>query len=555
MALNFKDTANQIVFIPLGGSNEIGMNLNLYGYKDQWIIVDVGIGFADEFLPGVDVTVPDISFLQEIKGKILGIVLTHAHEDHFGGIPYLWDEINVPVYATPFTGSLLKLKLAEEGMRGRVDVKEVKNGGKISLGPFEIEMVELTHSIPEMQALAIRTDKGVIFHTGDWKFDDAPQIGPACDMEKLKRYGDEGVMAIVCDSTNVFVPGESGSESGVRERMIEAVKACPPNRVVITTFASNLARVESAFVAAEAAGRSVVMAGRSLWRVYEAAKEAGYLKGIKLPLNDKEAMNVAKDKILILCTGCQGEARAALSKIARGEHHSIRLSAGDTVIFSSRKIPGNESKISYTHNHLVQMGIEVMTDKDLDVHVSGHPARDELIRMYEMMKPRISIPVHGEPRHLHEHTKLARSLGVPFAIEMKNGMAITIDAEKGARQIGTVASGYVAIDGITLLPTDSPVLRTRRKLRDDGGVFVAIAVDEDWKLAADVRVTAPGSLDSESDADLIDALVEAVTNSVENMKRNVNTPALQEAARQAVRRVCNNELGKKPVVEVLVLKV
>lgn len=555
MALNFKDTQNQIVFIPLGGSNEIGMNLNLYGYKDQWIIVDVGIGFADAFLPGVDVIVPDISFLQEIKGKILGIVLTHAHEDHFGGIPYLWDEINVPVYATPFTSALLKLKLAEEGMRGRVDVKEVKNGSSFNLGPFDIEMVELTHSIPEMQALAIRTDKGVIFHTGDWKFDDAPQVGPACDVAKIKKYGEEGVLAVICDSTNVFVPGESGSEAGVRERMIEAVKACPPNRVVITTFASNVARVESAFFAAKVSGRAVVMAGRSLWRVYEASKEAGYLKDCAPPISEREAMDLPKNKVLILCTGCQGEPRAALSKIAKGEHHSIRLSAGDTVIYSSRKIPGNESKISYVHNRLVESGIEVMTDKDLDVHVSGHPARDELVRMYEMLKPKISIPVHGEPRHLHEHAKLARSLGVPYAIEMKNGMAVTIDPDKGVRQIATVASGYVAIDGITLLPTDSPVLRTRRKLRDDGSVFVAFAVDEDWKLASDVRVTAPGSLDPESDADLIDAITEAVTNSVENMKRNVNTQAMQEAARQAVRRICNNELGKKPVVEVLVLKV
>jgi ribonuclease J len=554
MALNLKEHSNDLLFIPLGGSNEIGMNLNLYGYQGQWIIADLGIGFANDYLPGVEVIVPDIEFLSQIKDKILGIVLTHAHEDHFGAVPYLWDEIRVPVYATPFTSALLKLKLAEDGMRGRVDIKEVKAGSTIQLGPFGVEMVQLTHSIPEMQALAIHTEKGVVFHTGDWKFDANPQVGPASNEARLAELGEKGVLAVVCDSTNVFVEGESGSEEGVRERLVKAIAACE-NRVVVTTFASNVARVDSIVHAAKLAGRAVVLAGRSLWRVTEAAKEAGYLQDAPPFLTEKEAMDVPKDKVLILCTGCQGEPRAALPKMARGEHHALRLAPGDTVIYSARKIPGNELKIGYTQNKLVEMGVEVQTDDDLDVHVSGHPARDELIKLYNFLKPKIAIPVHGEVRHIHEHAKLARSLGVPNTIEVRNGHVLKL-ANDEVRFIGTVPSGYTAIDGITLLPTDSPVLRMRRKLRDDGAVFVAIAVDDDWQLTADPRITAPGSLDSESDADLIDAMEEAVVEAVEGAsKRNVNTKSIQDAVRQAVRRITNNELGKKPVVEVLVLKV
>ena len=553
MALNLKDYTSELMFIPLGGSNEIGMNLNLYGYQDQWIMVDLGIGFANDYLPGVEVIVPDIQFLKQIKGKLLGIVLTHAHEDHFGAVPYLWEEVGVPIYATPFTSALLKLKLAEEGMRGRVDIRDVKTGGSLQLGPFGIEMIELTHSIPEMQALAITTDKGVVVHTGDWKFDADPVVGPASNEKRLAELGEKGVLAVVCDSTNVFVEGESGSEGGVRERLVEAVKNVKTGRVVVTTFASNVARVESVIYAAQEAGRAVVLAGRSLWRVTEAAKEAGYLKDAKPFLTEKDAMDVPKDKVLILCTGCQGEARAALAKMARGEHHSLRLSPGDTVIFSSRKIPGNEMKIGYMQNKLVEAGVEVLTDSQLDVHVSGHPARDELIKMYQFLKPKIAIPVHGEPRHIREHTRLAKSQGVQHTIEVRNGHALTIGQD--VRFVGTVPSGYVAIDGISLIPTDSPVLRMRRKLRDDGSVFVALALDEDWRLAADPKITAPGSLDPETDADVLDALVEAIGETVDNMKRNVNTQAIQDAVRQTVRRLCNNELGKKPVVEVLVVRV
>jgi ribonuclease J len=374
MAFNFKEYAGELLFVPLGGSNEIGMNFNLYAYKGKWLLVDLGIGFADAYLPGVDIILPDISFITQYKKDIVGLVLTHAHEDHLGGVPYLWEELGCPIFATAFTASVLKAKLAEEGISGKVPITEVRPGQKIELSPFEFEMIPLTHSIPEMQAIAIRTDKGVVMHTGDWKLDPDPLVGPVSDEETLSRYGDEGVLAMICDSTNVFVDGTSGSESGVRDNLARIISECK-QRAVVTTFASNIARLESVIRAGEAAGRHVALAGRSLRRITTAAKENGYLKGVKPFLNEHEINDVPKSDILILCTGCQGEPLAALSKISRGEHPSIRLSAGDTVIFSSRKIPGNETRVAFIYNALVKRGIEVITEKRQHVHVSGHPCR------------------------------------------------------------------------------------------------------------------------------------------------------------------------------------
>lgn len=553
MTFNFKEYADELLFVPLGGSNEIGMNLNLYTYKGKWIMIDLGIGFANDHTPGVDVILPDISFITKHKKDLLGIVLTHAHEDHLGAVPYLWEELGCKVFATPFTNAVLKAKLADEGIPNKIPVTEVRPGEKITLGPFEFEMIPLTHSIPEMQAIALRTDKGTVMHTGDWKLDPDPLVGPATDEETLKKYGDEGVLAMVCDSTNVFLDGTSGSEAGVRDSLTKIIAECK-NRVVVTTFASNIARLETIIRAGQNAGRHVAIAGRSLRRITTAAKESGYLQDINPLLGEREIHDIAKNDILIICTGCQGEPMAALSKIARSEHPNIRLASGDAVIFSSRKIPGNESKISYTYNQLTKRGIEVITDNRHHVHVSGHPARDELTLMYQMVRPKIAIPTHGEARHIHEHAKLARTLQVPETVEAKNGSVILL-AEGRAMEIGQVDSGYIAVDGTTLIPTDSAVIRQRRKIREDGCIIVSVVLDKDNELLAAPRVSSPGSLDSNDDKDLISSLREEIIAEIEQLKAKETVDKISEKVRTVIRRLTREELGKKPVIDVHVIKV
>ena len=554
MTFNIKDHKNDFLFVPLGGSNEIGMNLNLYHYQGKWLMVDMGIGFADDYLPGVDVVVPDIEFIVERKADLVGLILTHAHEDHLGAVPYLWQSLGCPIYATPFTTALLRHKLIADGIPvSKVPLNEMNAGDTVTLGPFTAEMIPLTHSIPEMQAIAIKTDKGVVMHTGDWKLDDTPLVGPVTDEVTLSRYGDEGILAMVCDSTNVFVEGVSGSEDKVRDNLVKLIGTCP-ERVVVTTFASNIARIESIMLAAKEAGRKVVLAGRSLWRVVESARESGYLQDGTEFLSDRQAMDVPRKDVLIISTGCQGEPLAALSKMARGEHPSIRLSPGDTVIYSSRKIPGNEGRISWVHNKFVDMGIEVLTERDSHIHVSGHPAREELTRMYQLVRPKIAIPVHGEARHLHEHAKLARTLQVPETVEGNNGSVILLE-EGEAKVIGTVKAGYIAIDGDTMISADSPVIRTRRKLRDDGAIFVAVALDEDNELVGLPGIGAPGSLDPDLDDDLIEAMREEVAEAVARLKKGDTSKRVDEYVRQAIRRICKSDLGKKPVIDVQIIRV
>lgn len=548
MTINFKEYHDELLFVPLGGSNEIGMNLNLYHYQGKWLMVDCGIGFAEPHLPGVEVVVPDIEFIMQRKKDLLGLVLTHAHEDHLGAVPYLWEALGCPIYATAFTASFLRAKLMDSKIRTRVPVKEVVPDEILNLAPFEIDFLGLTHSVPEMQALAIRTPKGVIMHTGDWKFDEDPMVGPASDYQGLKKYGDEGVLALVCDSTNVFVEGESGSEADVRKGLVEAIKSCK-GRVAVTTFASNVARIESILYAAQEAGRVVVIAGRAVRRIIEAGRESGYFQDTPELLSEDQAMSLPRSDALIICTGSQGEPLAALTKIARGEHPHVRLSPGDAVIYSSRKIPGNEKKVSYVQNQLVDKGIEVITDHHFHVHVSGHPARGELKRMYELTRPRIAIPTHGEPRHLREHAKFAESLGVKFAVEMRNGYAAQLDAAQ-PRIIGTVEAGYLAVDGNTLIPTDSGIIRTRRKLRDDGIIFVSLAMDKQGNIVADPVLSTPGVLDAKEDAGLIIACVEAIQEELERMHGKQGREKLQDVIRAAIRRTLRGETDKKPLIEV-----
>jgi ribonuclease J len=553
MSFDFSKYKNDMLFVPLGGSNEIGMNLNLYTINGKWLMVDCGIGFAGDSLPGVEVIVPDISFIAERKNDLLGLVLTHAHEDHLGAVPYLWRELGCPIYATPFTACFLKNKLAEMGPGTKPKVIEMKTGSTVKVGPFALELIELTHSIPEMQAVAITTDKGVVMHTGDWKFDEDPLIGPASNYEALKKYGDGKVMAMVCDSTNVFVEGDAGSEGEVRKHLSKMIAECK-QRVVVTTFASNLARVATIIQAAQDAGRVVALAGRSLHRVVEAARESGYLKDDIEFVSDKEICNLPRGDALILCTGSQGEPRAALTRISRGDHPNIRLTPGDTVIFSSRKIPGNETKINGIHNRLVLNRIEVITDKHDRIHVSGHPGRNELRRMYEMVRPQIAVPTHGEPRHLHEHARLAKSLGVKETVEAFNGAIVWL-SPGDASVIGKVQAGYIAIDGVSLIPTDGDVIRTRRKLRDDGALFASITITRDNELAAPVQLAAPGILDPREDRDVFDDCIAEIESIFSKPQKRTTEEQIKEQVRLSLRKMIKKELDKKPVIEVHVSRV
>ena len=553
MTFDFSKYHDELLFVPLGGSNEIGMNLNLYTIGGKWLMVDCGIGFASEHLPGVDIIVPDVSFIAEHKDDLLGLVLTHAHEDHLGAVPYVWREFGCPIYATPFTAAFLHHKLAEMGPGTKPKVIEVEVGSSVKIGPFAIEMIELTHSIPEMQAVAITTDVGVVMHTGDWKFDADPLIGPVSDYAQLKKYGDGSVLAMVCDSTNVFVEGESGSEGEVRKHLTKVIADCP-QRVVVSTFASNLARVATIIQAAADAGKVVALAGRSLHRVVDAAKQSGYLDKDMEFISDKEVMSLPRKDVLILCTGNQGEPRAALSRIARGEHPNVRLQPGDTVIFSSRKIPGNETRINRMHNQLVEKKIEVISEKDFFIHVSGHPAREELKRMYAMVRPAIAVPTHGEARHLHEHALLAKSLGVKETVEAFNGAIVWL-AKGEASVIGKVHSGYIAIDGTSMISTDGDILRTRRKLRDDGAIFVSLVIGKDGDLVHPVQLAAPGILDIKEDDELIAECIDEVTKTMSKIKPRAGDKQIIEDVRMAMRKLLKRELDKKPVIEVHVARV
>ncbi|HWD50341.1 MAG TPA: ribonuclease J, partial [Rhizomicrobium sp.] len=422
MALASQD---ELVLLPLGGAGEIGMNFNAYGFgppdERKWIVVDCGVLFGRETdTPGVDVIMPDIRFLAELRKDVLGIVLTHAHEDHIGAVGHLWPQLRCPMYATPFTARLMHDKLLEAGIEEQARVKVVPLGGRLTLGPFDIEFHSITHSIPEPNALVIRTPLGTVMHTGDWKLDPEPLIGEATDEVAFRKIGDEGVLAMVCDSTNALVQGHSGSEADVKKGLTELIGTLK-GKVAVTGFASNLARLQSVAEAAREHGREVALVGRSMHRITGAARETGYMKHFPRLIHEEEAAQLPSDRVLYLCTGSQGEPRAALARIARGDHPSVQLGAGDAVIFSSRIIPGNDIAIHELHNQLSELGVEVLTVEDHFVHVSGHPCREELAEMYRLIRPQIAVPVHGEVRHMAEHARLARSLQVPQAVVVENG--------------------------------------------------------------------------------------------------------------------------------------
>ncbi|WP_342257007.1 ribonuclease J [Rickettsia endosymbiont of Aspidapion aeneum] len=556
-SFNIKNHQNDLLFLPLGGANEIGMNVNLYHYKGKWLMIDCGSGFADDYLPGVDMVIADISFIEKYKKDLVGLILTHAHEDHLGGVQYLWNSLKCPIYATRFTANFLKLRLAEYDFAKNIKIHEVDAGAKINIEPFSLEMVPLTHSAPEMQAIMIRTEIGNVLHTGDWKFDHDPVLGLKADEELLKNYGDEGVLALVCDSTNVFNEGSSGSEGEVRKSLIDIIAGCP-KLVVVSTFASNLARLDTLIHAGQLAGRKVVLTGRSLHRMMSAAQESGYFQDIAPLINERDISRFKKEELLVIATGCQGEPMAATAKMASNSHHSIKLAPKDTVIFSSKIIPGNEKKIFRMFNIFVKAGVEVITEQDHFVHVSGHPAIDDLKKMYTLIRPNVCIPVHGEPVHIHEHVKLAKKNGIKHAVEVENGSVVLLEPNN-SRVIAKVNSGYLAVDGNYLLPVESSIFKARRRMRESGIVIASVVVNNKGALAANPMLSMPGLLDSKEDIKLINLIKNDITKLIEiqnkQAKRILSTEQIEEAIKSTIRKTLKHEINKSPIIKVNIEKI
>ena len=554
----------ELVFLPLGGCGEIGMNLNAYGYGPpsdrRWILIDIGVTFGGEETPGVDLIMPDTAFFESQGDKIEAVFLTHAHEDHIGALGLLYPRLQTqaPIYATPFTAHLAQAKLIERGLK-HVSIKAIPLAAEIQAGPFRVQYITLTHSIPEPNALALHCDLGVILHTGDWKIDPDPQIGAPTDIETLTKLGDAGVLAMVCDSTNVFVEGESGSEGTVRENLIELVGSLS-GRVAVTTFASNIARVATVVEAAKQAGRSVCLLGRSMHKVTDAAIATGVLKDLPDFIDEDTAGSLPDDHLLFLCTGSQGEARAALGRIARNDHRHVSLGEGDTVIFSSRVIPGNEKPIFEMQNALAEKGVRIITEKMTEgpIHVSGHPARDELRRMYQWVRPEISVPVHGERRHIVEHAAYAKSLQIGQAVTPRNGDLIRL-APGRSEIVDQTANGRLYLDGNQLVPALSEGLRQRRALAQWGYVHVSVALDESGDLVDGPIIVARGfsEPDGESADESLIEIDEAAEEALLDLKRKKrqNDEEVERTLVRAVRKSCERIFGRKPVIDVSVLRV
>ena len=541
---------DELVFLPLGGSGEIGMNFNAYGFgppsRRKWIVVDCGVLFGREAAtPGVDVIMPDIRFLAEQADNVLGIIATHAHEDHIGAIAPLWPMLKCPIYATPFTAILIEGKLEEAGLLGRVRVKQVPVGGSLSLGPFQMDFISITHSILEPNLLAIRTPLGLIAHTGDWKIDPRPMLGEETDIAAIQKLGDEGVLALVCDSTNALQQGHSGSEADVRTSLTDLVGTLK-GRVAVTAFASNVARLDTVAHAARAHGRKVALVGRSMHKIVGAARDSGYLKDFAT-IDEADAAELPARKVLYLCTGSQGEPRAALARIARDDHPNVHLGKGDAVIFSSRIIPGNEIPIFDLHNQLSEIGVEVLTEQDHFVHVSGHPAREELAQMYAWTRPRIAVPVHGEMRHLAEHARLAKSLQVPEALVPANGQLYRL-APGPAELIDEVPSGRIFLDGRVLVAEGEGLTKTRRAMAHAGLIAITLVLDGKGRVCVEPAILIEG---------IPEPVHEAVRVAVEEMARKHkkgDADHLSENVRRAARRAAQDAWGKKPITRVTVVE-
>ncbi len=550
----------QLVFAALGGLREIGMNCALYGFgpakRRKWIMVDLGLAFAGDEAPGVDLVMPDLAFVQGIKRDLLGIIITHAHEDHIGALAELWPSVGVPVYMTRFAAGLAEARRLGEPGAPKIPIQIVAIGGRVELGPFEIEFIPVAHSIPESTALAIRTPAGLVVHTGDWKIDLAPGVGAPTDEARLRALGDEGVLAMICDSTNVVREGESPSEADVARTLHQLVGEAK-GRVIVTTFASNVARLRAAAEAGLAAGRQVLVMGRAMERVVSVARECGYLDGIPPFLGPDPFDRLPRDKVLALATGSQGEPRAALARMAEEQHSRATLAAGDRVIFSSRTIPGNEKGVGRIINGLVEQGVEVVTDRTHLVHVSGHPRRAEMARMYEWVRPKIALPAHGEPLHLNEHVAFAKARGVPEVLRAYDGDLVALQ-EGRARVIDKIAFGRRYKDGAVLLPTGAECVTERRRLAVSGIVSVALALSDKGDLVGDPDVMIAGLPDKTREGAGFDAVIDAaIFETIESLPRAKRRDAdfVSGAVERAVRNSVNAVWGKRPTVHVLVVEV
>ena len=544
----------ELLFCPLGGSGEIGMNLNLYAYgkedDQKWIAVDMGVTFADDSIPGIDLIYPDPGFLIDKKKDLLGIVLTHAHEDHIGSVAIIWPRLKCNIYATPFTAALLKEKFKEKKIDIASYLKIVPLNGKINLGPFEIEFITLTHSILEPNGLSIKTPVGIVLHTGDWKCDPNPLIGESIDEKKLKEIGNQNVLAMVCDSTNVFNEGRAGSESDVRESLLKIISNLD-KKIIVTTFASNVARMETVFYCAQKSNRQISLVGRSMHRIYKAAKQCGYLQNLIEPIDPRDAKNISRNKIIYLCTGSQGEPMGAMKRITSGIHPDVFLEKDDTVIFSSKIIPGNEKKLYAMHNEIVKNNIEIITEENAFVHVSGHPNRDDLKDMYSWVKPKSIIPVHGEHRHMIEQAKFAKEMKVPHSLQIENGDIIKIYPGDNPKIIDKAPSGRMYLDGSISVREDSNSIKERRSLAINGYLDITLPISNNGKIRKPV-ISFKGlpveDLDETFIFDLEDAIDEICkTFSLQNKKQEFN---LIEALKQNCKRIVREKTGKKPYTRI-----
>jgi ribonuclease J len=534
---------NELLFLALGGSDEIGMNVNLYGCQGKWVMVDLGITFSSSEYPGTELILPDLEFIEERADDLLGIVLTHGHEDHIGAVPYLAADLGVPLYATPFTAALIKGKLEEQGVLDEVEINIIPMGGSFQLGPFGFQLMPLAHSILEMSACLINTPYGRIFHTGDWKLDEQPVIGQPSTEEQLTKVGDEGVLALVCDSTNAFNNDDSGSD------LLKSVTEAR-GRVVITTFASNAARLHTLGEVAKASGRKLCFAGRSLNRIIEASQSTGYLKRLPDTIDQELVDTLPRNQVMVVATGGQGEARAALARIADG-NHPVKLEEGDTVIFSSKQIPGNEVAIGRIMNQLARRNILTVTEKQAHVHVSGHPGRPELAALYDWIRPQILVPVHGERRHMAEQARFGLAEGIPQAIVQSNGDVVRL-APNGPAKLGEERTGRLILDGDVIIAADGETINQRRRLSWYGLISVAIALDGNDNLVGDPVFRMHGIPVEDEREDFIDEINDVAVKAVNAWKGDMDK--LREDVRLAVRRVATSWTGKKPIVDVMIVE-
>jgi len=548
---------SELVFLPLGGIGEIGMNCYLYGLGPpdarQWLMIDLGITFPEgENDPGVDVILPDLRYIEAERGSLAGLVLTHAHEDHFGAVIELWPKLRVPIYATPFTAALLKAKAAEFGRRLELPIKVVALNSRFDVGPFALQLIEVAHSIPESNALVLRTAQGTVLHTGDWKLDATPVVGGAAGTDRFAAVGAEDVLALVCDSTNAMREGRSPSEQDVARSLAEIIGGAK-RRVAVTIFASNVARIRAVWEAARAAGRRLVVAGRAMHRVIDVAMETGYLPPDFDYDDQSRFLDFPADKVVVLCTGSQGEPRAAMARIAADEHPDIELDYGDLVIFSSRTIPGNERTVGQIQNRLVNLGCEIVTDADALVHVTGHPRRDELKEMYAAVRPRIAIPMHGEARHLEAHRKLARAAGVKEVVSIRNGEIVRL-APDVPKVVDQAPVGRLFRDGHLLVPAEDGPVRERRSLAYAGMVIVALARSGRGNVSPEAEIVLDGVPQSDAEGrpmtEIVRRTVEGTLRSIPR-ERQKDTEMVREAVRRAVRSAVDDAWGKRPAVKVL----